>query len=869
MAQHFWLKVRKEYVMENFESLINYLKKYDYQTQPASRTRHNLHNPSTTDGNNNYNGSNQYSNEDNNNNGYTTPHYYGAYSEYNPNADYDDSLACMEEVADDIFSQVIATPVYKPLDLPYDLPTVLRLLTATVLASRKVGVTDYKNIIRIASLLGREDSSIATYRDIESIIVACIRRDRLNGFPLGWSDIAPDLPFMMGVFKEKFRRTTFHRPTENIKIPYLESKGMLLIPADGVPVLSMLNLEKYKADSRGSAAVQFFIPEMVKFTVSRKDYEKVQGFRNIYNLANTMLASQSSFTPSGRRTLRQYSRGEAIIVRITEKRGLSVKAETVDPAYERIEGKVNLKILNPPSRPYLSTLQGMLREGDYLRVNLSTTEGYTFDSDLEFEKFYREFAAECHNKTYTAIPVRRFPKGHIWLTEEGVQVAVHENAVSKLTDDAASDYEHALANGLPVYLTFYSERPATDGENFFLYAEVGTKDGIVLSDETCLQPDAYKFIFEEYLGVCQELGEEIDARRSDAAYTPIDSAEEVFALLSLLAGMVEAEIGDSSHRLQTIVMAEFVARMCSRDDDAMFMSLQRKYMSKAVSFAANEEVTPLSLPPQFTDLPICIEQKETIATLQSYRKKDPLAKSIYTRKPEDINTRQVVQKLVDSSNSLLDIIDDTELNHIKQLIAKALCVEDEYRTLLDTRTFYGMESINLEFKTSVVYPPVNPAKQQQSYPQPDVQKWNIIKTVCGFLNSRSGGDLLIGVNDAGYAVSLEDDMRELCRLNIISAPNLDQYRNYIQTMFDAAYCTDREGRLFNYHISHDNIRLEIETNEERANILRVKVTPAPEVVYITSYNRPADYKSSYVRENGRTIELSDSLRTKVEGYKRQ
>jgi len=65
---------------------------------------------------------------------------------------------------------------------------------------------------------------------------------------------------------------------------------------------------------------------------------------------------------------------------------------------------------------------------------------------------------------------------------------------------------------------------------------------------------------------------------------------------------------------------------------------------------------------------------------------------------------------------------------------------------------FGCEGQRLEFKTSTVFPPDNDMR-----PNLEEQTYNLMKVVCGMLNAQ-GGTLLLGVNDAGVACGLQEDL---------------------------------------------------------------------------------------------------------------
>lgn len=65
---------------------------------------------------------------------------------------------------------------------------------------------------------------------------------------------------------------------------------------------------------------------------------------------------------------------------------------------------------------------------------------------------------------------------------------------------------------------------------------------------------------------------------------------------------------------------------------------------------------------------------------------------------------------------------------------------------------FGQESQTTEFKSSIVFPPNN-----NMQPNLQLQTFNIMKVICGMVNSY-GGTLYLGVYDTGTAKGLDDDM---------------------------------------------------------------------------------------------------------------
>ena len=85
---------------------------------------------------------------------------------------------------------------------------------------------------------------------------------------------------------------------------------------------------------------------------------------------------------------------------------------------------------------------------------------------------------------------------------------------------------------------------------------------------------------------------------------------------------------------------------------------------------------------------------------------------------------------------------------------------------------FGEEGQEAEFKTSIVYPANNHMREDI-----ERQTWVILHTICGFLNSRLGGKLYLGVNNEGMGVGLQSDAQH----RYFRGGNFhDRYERYIQ-----------------------------------------------------------------------------------------
>lgn len=117
-------------------------------------------------------------------------------------------------------------------------------------------------------------------------------------------------------------------------------------------------------------------------------------------------------------------------------------------------------------------------------------------------------------------------------------------------------------------------------------------------------------------------------------------------------------------------------------------------------------------------------------------------------------------RLVLTYNFLIGSEMEAEADKVSRAIMKQLDLKEQASGSI------GEESTTVEFKTSVVYPPNNHMK-----PNIDIQTRNIMIVVATFLNT-NGGDLYIGVDDAGIPTGLFSDLK-------FFGNNTDKYKQHI------------------------------------------------------------------------------------------
>ncbi len=261
--------------------------------------------------------------------------------------------------------------------------------------------------------------------------------------------------------------------------------------------------------------------------------------------------------------------------------------------------------------------------------------------------------------------------------------------------------------------------------------------------------------------------------------------------------------------------------------------------------------------PILDGIPEVEKHERIIAMIRNY--KEPEIDHTAERITTDENVEDTVDGLIDASNRLIGKIDDREISRIKLELARTLDVDDQYRSP-DLTTYYGVESDTLEFKTSAVCPPKNKLKGNAEY-EPETQKWAILKTICGFLNSTTGGELLLGVRDNGIASGIAHDYDLLYEDRRIPEANSDRYRTYLKNIIDNSFIAYK-SRAQKKSVTTANITYNIEMNNEGLEILRIHVDSyrGDMVHFHPDCHRPEEIQESYIRTSGATVPMSHTVR---------
>ena len=467
---------------------------------------------------------------------------------------------------------------------------------------------------------------------------------------------------------------------------------------------------------------------------------------------------------------------------------------------------------------------------------------YPFILDMLVFKDFNSYQIE-HVQPYScdAIHLTEFGNGlgNRWLTDMGMQV----NVIGELTEDQ----QYCVDNDQPVRIQVFESKTDKNGNwivnGRYLFEESSTFVG---SRNEFVENARDKFI-EDFLDYYyEEPGEDQQVATRQLSPTAIPMLVNVLNCCSQL-------VGDTTLRYLYLFAARFLAAIVSDDKSRAFLRQKMRYVECLVHFAMGDETASTLNLRHDDDLPelsVLSKEEAVVAQIAKYQDMD------VERKPRsagsDINTAYL-EEMISASNVLRGKLEPSELNRIKKGIADYLHVADVYRNITREYTDYGEESDTLEFKTSIVFPPNNGMQAD-----PQQQQWAILKAVCGFLNTVSGGEILLGVNDYGRASGLKNDISYLCAHRYISTMTMDSYRLYVKTVIDKAFRDNRN--VEGLDVTSTVITYVIERNNEGDDLLRIHVNPYEHgIVSFREEHLPEGVSRSYYRTSGATVRMDDKL----------
>ncbi|MDE5794875.1 MAG: putative DNA binding domain-containing protein [Muribaculaceae bacterium] len=804
----YWLEIRKEYIIENFEKLLYYIRRYQYNGEKDSG-----------------------------------------------NGEFLNTCRYLVDLADELSEYslsrtFISSPEFKLSGSDMVVSDVLayRIIVAAIIASQKIGEDKHLIIRRLLNLLvvAQKMPHTDIADDLIYVTTNCIRKSPIVNLGLKWDDIDNPETFSPIRVLHNLSRTKFD--VSGGKEALYEGKGTVVFTDDEVLAAPVNKTDFLK----GNLTEYLSIGKSIKVLLPKSDHMKSpETVEDIAEGMTFMTRAQGGVKTSVVETKRKYAAHSIVPVKIKSSYGVKVEAETINKEYDKISGKININLSDCLRYADIFQVLSFFSPGRRLYVEYTPDDReFSFELKGGFNQFYNEYANQMRGESLPGVYIGDYSAGTQWLTEDGFVV----NVMGKVSKEEILE---AMEQKIPLTIRINSPKaiPGTILINGSIVDDIdiyGLDEPIV--DMEAYQHECFIYIFSQFIKYCEE---SIPISSTDSRINEIDHSG-VMEISNILMSH-QRLLSDTMPRLLCLQTALMLSIAAGDYTLSAYIRHELEYHIAVARFAAGASPMSISLShgPILDGIPEVEKHERIIAMIRNY--KEPEIDHSSERITTDETIEDTVDGLIDASNRLIGKIDDREISRIKLELARTLDVDDQFRSP-DLTTYYGVESDTLEFKTSAVCPPKNKLKGSAEY-EPETQKWAILKTICGFLNSTTGGELLIGVRDNGVASGIAHDYNLLYEDRRIPEPNADRYRTYLKNIIDNSFIAYK-SRAQKKSVTTANITYSIEMNNEGFEILRIHVDSyrGDMVHFHTDCHRPEEIHESYIRTSGATVPMNHEVR---------
>lgn len=322
-APAFWLQVRENYIIDNFDAMVDYL--YGYRYSPDELLPEEL----------------------------------------------DATLRCLESLLLGLNDKISASSFYEPFSFDLfpgkdlDLARLSALYEVGILGLHKFGRSPHRLILGFINLIFRSGKTFRNevVKKLWDIAVAAVRGYEFVNLGLSWNDIKSRNMSNFCIMIEKCAaHVSFRVPASGECMKYYENEGLVCFGNE--TVVSDVNLDTYL---RSETSDLVNLVGLLKVRVKREDRLRHNTFDELVQSSKALFNNLHGFRPTPGRNEKEYADGDEIFVRVTAVDGWRIMAVTVDPEYKRVASTVftGYKFDRVPEVRHLMRI---LRPGDILKV---------------------------------------------------------------------------------------------------------------------------------------------------------------------------------------------------------------------------------------------------------------------------------------------------------------------------------------------------------------------------------------------------------------------------------------------------------------------------------------------------------------------
>lgn len=747
-----WLDLRKEYIDDNFERLVNY-----------------LHTASKVD------------------------------------SFYQTTLELLRQRVDKLIEDITERPLVREEDELEERVFNIRLLATFLLSETDDSQTHMAFTCLVNELMAMVPKFSGQLLETE---MERMKHEKVLSMGFTWDDIKN---FSVEPFTYKF--ISHHSFGQPLQEPlWIDERGSLCMDRNGISLLTA-------GYSKGEELVRNGVPSLecgfgfkvktpsgnkLKVSLS-EDMDETFGYAEEFS-------NKMKYTTVEVPRKKLYELGDRLLVEITSVRGNTLFARSIDPKYEEVTGPV-ISTQKSLVYYYVSTFPSYIKPGDIIPVDYCTSGGPAFSIEKSFVEFVVEdFREQFLNEPIHSMLIDSNPKKNqmVWLQFTGTPIYT-----------AYDSYYHSG--------DFANVRGTRINEGKWY----GKIDGEILDpvDEYFAESEARKSCLEAFASECPVYQEQAQKQ-----HKTLDSS--LLTLFTKLLFSYQRHVMKTIERVRLLSLARIMARMHNDDDTEEYIGFCSQYLRALVMFNKNEDVSEARLtPPDSYRNEVAVLKRCAVVELLSKWGHDnedkALADSVITFQ-DVFPTLSRLARLIQTSNNLKGLVADSVLGVLKREVINLLSIEMlDDSDLNDEGIFMGVESGTVEFKESIIFPSNNGMQ-----PDEHAQLMNVMKGVCAFLNSTTGGTLYLGVTDQGYVKGIQNDMKYL-RMNDIDTYMRLRIQDRAKSLFglDVIACITLEPM-------HDN------------QVVAIHVEPYP--YHIVELDGKA-----YLRINAESREMTESLKAQV------
>lgn len=569
-----------------------------------------------------------------------------------------------------------------------------------------------------------------------SIKVLCAGNIDDPGF--AWSDL---VDVKKDLLAYKLIENSIVHPVEKRKLWY-DGKGLLNFDNNEISLI-LANRKDYAIQgNRFDESLRIVDGKMCLYLP--KDYKLKQSessdLSRIGKFTSNFRKAQKSIVPLKMDTVKSYSNGDKVMVRVTDFRKNTLYMETADPNMEKISGCFHHKkgLFYYQDADFYQ----VMKEGDTFMATIENKDkGWfsiydtmlnTLTSFIQKDEVYAcEYQADTNN-------------GALWFSNEGVPI---------YTPDGPG-----LEKGTKAYI-----RITIAGGNGYICGKIDEdQDGIEENDF-----DGKYWFIRSYIKEDYETPETI---------VPVTITLDTVRILQRALYYYQKTLSRATDIYKVLSFCQIMAELTGDERELHFLEFKADYLLQLVNFTkgAYSEMTEIIPSKDIADLPGVIRAVTIINILKEINRdgeSDILNDTIRTSNDELVVR---IARILQSYNRIRGIVNENMLQELKMEINKSLSIEGEVTTSLDDNDdeYLGIEDKVKEFKTSFVFPA---DKDQHMSANIKKQSHDVFRAVCAFLNSMVGGTVYLGVSDQGYVTGVQGDLTELKK-------TMDGYIRQIQDM---------------------------------------------------------------------------------------